>query len=329
MKQWNPESVLAVTRAFMESRIVLTGAELGVFTLLSGPPKRLDEAVSALKTTHRGGAILLDALAAMGLLTKEDGCYSCPAEVASFLSADSPATVLPMVNHAASLWGRWSELTNIVRQGAVERPAGVFQQEAELEAFIMAMHVVGRHAADAIAEQAQAAASRNLLDVGGATGTYAEAFLRTYPGMRATVFDRPPVIQLAKKRLSETGLLERIALVPGDFYADELPGGHDLALLSAIIHQNAPEQNADLYRKVFRALESGGRILIRDHVMSEDRTRPPAGAMFAVNMLVATTGGDCYTFDEIREALVAAGFTGVRLLQSGDMMNGLVEAFKP
>jgi predicted O-methyltransferase YrrM len=234
-----------------------------------------------------------------------------------------------MVNHAAGLWHRWSELTHIVRQGAAARPAAVFEAPAELAAFIGAMHVVGRHAAAEIAEQAHADASRNLLDVGGATGTYAEAFLEKYPRMRATIFDRPAVIELARQRLGDSGLMPRVTLAAGDFYTDELPGEHDLALLSAIIHQNSPEQNADLYVKVFRALVSGGRILIRDHVMSADRTQPPAGAMFAVNMLVATTGGNCYTFDEIRDALEAAGFTRVRLLQSGNMMDGLVEAFKP
>jgi hypothetical protein len=48
-----------------------------------------------------------------------------------------------------------------------------------------------------------------------------------------------------------------------------------------------------------------------------------------VNMLLATPGGGTYTFDEIREALLRAGFVRVRLLQSGEHMDGLVEAFKP
>jgi len=329
MSSWTGESLLAMGRAFMAPRIMFTGVELGVFSLLSNSTKSLDEIVNALHTTPRGTAILLDALTALDLLRKENGRYSCPSEIAALLSADSPETVLPMVKHAAGLWRRWAELTEIVRHGAAERPPSVFDEEEELAAFIGAMHVVGRHAAAAIAERAQAGSSRNLIDVGGATGTYAEAFLRQYPDMRATVFDRPPVIKLARKRLTETGLMDRVTLAAGDFYTDELPGGHDLALLSAIIHQNSPEQNVALYQRTFRALVPGGRILIRDHVMSEDRTEPRAGAIFAVNMLAATTGGNCYTFNEIRRGLETAGFKKVRLLQSGDMMDGLVEAFKP
>ncbi len=115
----------------------------------------------------------------------------------------------------------------------------------------------------------------------------------------------------------------------GDFYKDKLPGGHDLAFLSAIIHQSSPGQNVELFRKVLRALVSGGRIIIRDHVMEPSRTKPKEGAIFAVNMLVNTKGGSTYAFDEIRDWLNEAGFTNVRLLKAGEHMDALVEAFKP
>ena len=52
------------------------------------------------------------------------------------------------------------------------------------------------------------------------------------------------------------------------------------------------------------------------------------GAIFAVNMLVGTSGGNTYTYDEIEYGLTRAGFNRVRLLQSGEHMDGLVEAFK-
>jgi len=124
-------------------------------------------------------------------------------------------------------------------------------------------------------------------------------------------------------------MLNRVTLVPGDFYRDELPHGHDLAFVSAIIHQNNLEQNLNLFRKVFLALTRGGRILIRDHVMEPDRTHPKAGAIFAVNMLLGTPGGTTYTYEEIKTSLLQAGFTNVRLLKRGEHMDALVEALKP
>jgi hypothetical protein len=100
-------------------------------------------------------------------------------------------------------------------------------------------------------------------------------------------------------------------------------------MLSAIIHQNSPAQNVELFRKVLHALVPGGRLIVRDHVMEPDRIKPEAGAVFAVNMLVNTPGGSTYTFDEIKAWLTEAGFTNVQLIQTGRQMDGLVEAFKP
>jgi 3-hydroxy-5-methyl-1-naphthoate 3-O-methyltransferase len=124
-------------------------------------------------------------------------------------------------------------------------------------------------------------------------------------------------------------LSNRVTLVPGDFLVDQLPSGHDLAFVSAIIHQNSHKENLFLYKNIFGALNSGGRIVIRDHIMESDRTSPRDGAVFAVNMLMATEGGNTYTFEEISEGLAETGFVRVRLLQSGAHMDGLVEAYKP
>ncbi len=328
MTTWNMGSLLELADGFTKSRILLTAAELNLFSLLTSP-KTLDEVIAALNSDRRGTAILLDALTAMELLTKQDATYACPDDVAALLAADAPESVLPMVLHCASLWQRWGALTDIVRSGeAAAVPSGIFTDE-DLTAFILAMHVVGRHMAEPFAKAVRADDSRALLDVGGATGTYAEAFLRQYPNMRATIFDQAPVIQLAHKRLKGSNVRDRIALVPGNFYTDPLPDGHDLALLSAIIHQNSHEQNIALYKKCFDALVSGGRILVRDHVLSPDRIHPADGALFAVNMLAATEKGNCYTYEEIADGLRTAGFEKITLVQEDKGMDGVVEAFKP
>jgi hypothetical protein len=87
-------------------------------------------------------------------------------------------------------------------------------------------------------------------------------------------------------------------------------------------------ENLNLFTKIYRALDPGGVLLIRDFVMDPSRTRPTQGALFALNMLVNTPGGDTYTFAEIREGLEKAGFANVTLLREGDKQDGLVKAEK-
>ncbi len=326
----NAESILTLGRGFMEARILLSGAELNLFTRLAKTPLTAGEVTRRLKGDLRAMTILLDALAGMGLLSKRGGKYRCEPDVAADLSADAPDAVLPMLLHQAALWPSWSELTGMALGRAPARRRALEEgRDVSQRAFIGAMHVVSRGRAPAIVAAIRPGAVRMLLDVGGGSGTYTLAFLEASPLLKATLFDLPAVAKLARQRLKAAGALGRVRLVRGDFYKDELPAGHDLALVSAIIHQNSPRQNLDLYRKVWRALVPGGRIVIRDHVMGPDRTQPREGAVFAVNMLVRTAGGNVYTFDEIRDGLTEAGFERIGLLQQAGGMAGLVEAYRP
>ena len=191
------------------------------------------------------------------------------------------------------------------------------------------MHVSGRKLAQKIASEYDLSRFKRLLDLGGASGTYTIAFLRCNLAMTAMLFDLANVIPMAKERLAVEQIEDRVQLVSGDFYRDELPKDCDLALVSAIIHQNSPEKNLELYTKINRALEPGGTILIRDHIMEESRTKPAAGALFAINMLVNRHGGDTYTFAEVKEGLEKAGFIEVKQVRYGESMDGLVEGRKP
>ncbi|MDQ5986372.1 MAG: 3-hydroxy-5-methyl-1-naphthoate 3-O-methyltransferase [Syntrophus sp. SKADARSKE-3] len=332
MKRENSnEAILKLARQFMESRILLSAAEMNIFTLIAEKPSTAKDLAGTLKADLRALTIFLDALAAMGLLSKNESLYATAPEAAPFLTDKSPQSVLPMVLHAAHLWESWSGLTHIVKgSGLTGVPVSSASDAGEMRAFIGAMHVVAMPLAQKIAAAVlQHGPSGNLIDVGGASGTYTIAFLNAAPEMKATLFDRPAVIEIARGRLADAGMLDRVRLVSGDFYKDELPGGHDLVLLSAIIHQNSPVENVKLFRKVLRAMVPGGRLVIRDHVMEPSRTEPADGAIFAVNMLVNTPGGSTYTFDEINHWLEEAGFTGIRLLKTGKHMDALIEAIKP
>lgn len=324
-----PQELMALSRNFMECRVLLSAAELDIFSLLAEPTSK--EKLAEARGWHkRPLGVLLDALTAMGLLIKENGCYTTDSGLLPFLSSDSPRTVLPMIRHAATIWNNWSNLTHIVTEsGGVDRTPGIFSNPEDQKAFIGAMHVAGQIRAAKIIQAVNPGTARRFIDVGGASGTYTIAFLRSSPEMTATLFDLPNVVELARERIADAGLMDRVTLTAGDLYTDVLPAGHDLALVSAIIHMNSPKQNVDLYTKVFNALESGGRIVIRDYVMSPDHTAPLPGALFAINMLVGTPGGGTYSYAEIEGGLAEAGFENIRLILDDDQMLSIVEAYKP
>jgi trans-aconitate methyltransferase len=209
------------------------------------------------------------------------------------------------------------------------RQSSIRGAAADRASFIAAMHAISGPMADDLVAQLGTLKFHRLLDVGGASGTWTLAFLRAVPGATATIFDLPDSINQARQRLANTEFADRVTLVSGDFYTDELPRGADFAWLSAICHQHSRRHNRELFTKVNEVMAPGGRIAVRDVVMESCRTRPSEGALFAVNMLVNTETGGTYTFEEYAEDLRVAGFEEPQLVVRNEAMSSIVMAIKP
>jgi precorrin-6B methylase 2 len=328
-KQWIAEEVLDLARSFQPVCVLTAGAVLNVFTPLHAKSMTAEALAYELGADLRAMAVLLDALAALQFLSKQDEKYSVPEDVARLLAEQSADNVLPMVRHLANCLRRWVELPKVTKMGkCADTGPSIRGADADREDFIGAMNLISKSVAAGVIEKIQPLRFRHILDVGGGSGTWTIAFLRAVPEARATLFDLPPVIPMAEKRFAEAGLTDRVTLVGGDFYTDALPEGADLAWLGAICHQNSRQQNWDLFAKVHKALADDGFIVIRDMVMDPSHTSPVGGALFAVNMLVGTERGGTYSFDEYQEDLCDAGFAEVTLIHREESMSSLIRAKK-
>ena len=327
---WTAEGLLELARSYQAATILAAAADLDLFSAVAAEPVAAPELARQLGCSLRGVTILLDALTALQLLVKRGERYALPPGAEEYLTATGRQSILAMAQHQANCLRRWAQLARVVKTGQpAARLPSVRGEEGDQESFIGAMHVVSAPMADQVVRALQPLRFRHLLDVGGASGTWTTAFLRAWPDATATLFDLPEVLAMARRGLQAAGMAERVRLVGGDFLKDTLPGDADLAWVSAIVHQNSREQNRRFFVNVFQALAPGGRIAIRDLLMDPTRTRPVAGALFAVNMLVATEGGGTFTFEELREDLQAAGFAGPVVRRQDEGMNAIVIAEKP
>ncbi len=328
-KQWIAEEVLSVTRSFQPACVLAAAADLDVFSPLHERPMTAQDLAARLNINPRATTILLDALTAMEFLKKQDNIYSVPDEIAVLLTESSAKNILPMVRHLSNCLRRWARLSEVVQTGKpAECGPSILGKAADRAAFIGAMHNISEPRADKVIEKLRPLKFEHLLDIGGASGTWTVALLRAVPKATATLFDLPPVIPMAEKRIIEAGLRDRVTFVEGDFYDDDLPAGADLAWLGAICHQNSGEQNRALFNRVHKALKDDGSLIIRDVVMDSSHTNPVGGALFAVNMLVATEGGGTYSFDEYCRDLCEAGFDEVKLVYRDEFTNSLIRAKK-
>jgi cyclopropane fatty-acyl-phospholipid synthase-like methyltransferase len=211
----------------------------------------------------------------------------------------------------------WSTLTEAVRQGTsvYERPGGV-EGERHTAAFIEAMDYLSKRRAKPLISHLDLNGVKRVLDVGGGSGENAMEFARANDGIEAVVFDLPNVVHLTDGYIEVAGYSDRVKTVAGDYNEDALGEGYDMVLLSQIIHSNSPEENAVLIGKCAAALNDGGRLVIQDFIVDEDRSGPPWAVTFALNMLVGTGAGDTYTEGEVRDVMQRAGFADIERIDT-------------
>jgi len=306
---------------YQESRVLLTAVELDIFTAV-GPGAKGVQVSEKLGTNPRATETLLNALVALGALTKKDGVFFNTPDTARYLVAGSPDNAQPALMHTVDMFAAWATLTDCVRAGTAVRPPGVEQQEQRwTESFIAAMHRGAERTAAQVVRAVGVSGARRLLDIGGGSGAYSIAFAKASPGLRAEVLDLASVVPIAQKHIREAGVGDRVTTRVGDLTVDEFGKDYDLILLSAICHMLDPEQNQDLFRRCYRALAPGGRVVIRDSILEPDKTAPRWAALFAINMLVGTKGGSTYTEAEYKSWLTDAGFQGfTRVDPTGDLI---------
>ena len=305
--------LLQALRGFQESRALLTALELDVLPACAGGAGA-EEVAAAVGADPRATGMLLNALAALGVLAKEDGRFRCT-EAGAALGRQREGLM-----HMAHLWQTWSGLTACVRPGHSERsgPSG-----PQVEHFIAAMHARARMIAGDAVRLVGHQGVRRLLDVGGGPATFAIAFALAEPGLRAEVLDLGPVLPIAAGHIRAAGLEGRVTVRAGDLRKGSLGEGYDLVLVSAICHMLDEDGNHDLLARCAQALAPGGRVAVREFILDPDRAGPPTAALFALNMLVGTAAGNTYTEAEYRSWMEQAGLQAIiRPEPAGDWIIG-------
>ncbi|HTL99541.1 MAG TPA: methyltransferase [Candidatus Omnitrophota bacterium] len=305
-----PDDFQQTLRAFQESRTLLTAIELDLFTAVGAGN---DEAAVArsVDTDPRATGMLLNALAAMGLLEKRDGKFFNGPVAGRYLAAGASDDSRAALLHTVHLWSRWSTLTECVRQGT-SVTLGDGRGADWVETFIAAMHKNATFRAPLLARTIGLEGVKRVLDVGGGSGAYAIAFAQARPGLEADVLDLPDVVPIAQRYSEAAGVGAQVRARTGDLHDPSLGTGYDLVLFSAICHMNSPEENRAMLGKAFASLAPGGRVVIHDFILDADKAGPKTGALFALNMLVGTRAGNSYSEEEYAAWLRDCGFTEIR-----------------
>ena len=316
----DPDVVLELLAAFRRSKIMFTGVSLGVFDALTGRGRTAAELAVQLECDADSLRRLMEALVGIGLLSRVEQIFSNTPAAEEYLTSQSPSRMTGYVQYSNRvMWKMWGNLEGAVREGTHrwqetygwDGPifSSFFNTDEAAREFLMGMHGFGMMTSPQVVAAIDLSRFKRLVDLGGATGHLTMAACRRYPHLKATVFDLPNAIPLAREIAGTCDVASQIDFVAGDFFVDPLPAA-DLYWLGRIIHDWSAAKIELLLAKAFAALPSGGGLMIGEKMLRELKDGPLWAQLQDINMLIVTEGRE-RSLSEYEQLLVNAGFVDV------------------
>ncbi|MGA5822015.1 methyltransferase [Kitasatospora sp. NPDC094028] len=320
----SPVPLMQLTSAFWQFKTLAAAVEVGLFTeLADGRALTQEELASRLDIRERPADMFLAALTSLGLLTKDDGRFHNSPLAEEFLVEGRPRYFGGLVSYCDQReYPAWHRIVEALR---TDKPLtwdpdtreSLFGSDDPVmtKLFWEAMHSLSMSTARALGEAYDFSTHRRLLDVGGGSGAFPIVLCQRYPQLAATVVELDHVCAVVEQKARNAGVGQAVRAEAGDFLSDAaLPTGHDVILLSNVLHDWNETTGRKLIGKCYDALEDGGAIILCELMLDPDHTGPAPAALMGLNMIVSTEGGQSYSAPELTRWLTDAGFEDPRTI---------------
>lgn len=281
---------------------VVTGLDLDIFRHLSEHPGcEFDELLRFTGISVHKLRILMLCLCTSELVVKDGERYSNHAVAQDLLAPEGPESW----RHILPSWHKlyypaFQHMTEALRTDSNTGISAHTGDESTLYrrmahdpdvevVFHTAMAAFTLQNIDGLLDNLDLTSTSHLLDLGGGNGTTATHVAERNPDVRITIFDLPSVVGLAKGKLPDR-LTDRIDLVAGDMFFDELPVGVDAVLLSHVLDTVSPERALTLLSKVFDVLPPGGKIFLHGLAAADDERGGVLAARLSLYLNILATG---------------------------------------
>jgi hypothetical protein len=320
--QLDPSHIMQTATAFWASKVLLAAVEFDLFTILGDDAMTGSQLGQTLGIHPRGIYDFFDALVAAGFLQREGdgapGKYRNTPNTAAFLNKKSPMYIggMPeMLN--ARLFGFWNHLGEALKTGKPQNEQRhsskslfeeLYSDHARLGQFLDAMSGIQAANFQLLADKFDFSRYHNMSDIGGALALCSRIVGAKHAHLTLNSFDLPPVAPHAQAHVDKAGMTNRIKVIAGDFFADELPKA-DVITMGNVLHDWNLETKKMLIKKAYAALPAGGAFIAIENLIDDARRENLFGLLMSLNMLIETGDGFDYTGENFREWCGEAGFT--------------------
>lgn len=308
-----PGRIMELATSYWESRCLLAANRLGVFTALADGPLSVDALAARLGVAARHLGLLCRACTGLGLLEDDAAGFRNAPASQLFLVPGTDAFLGDALRYAADMYEPWGRLEDGVTTGRPTLAAAEYTgaDPDRTRNFVYGMHRRALGIGRVLTALVDLAGRRRLLDVGGGPGTYAALFTGANPGLHATVLDLPDVVALADEILATLDARGRVETLPGDYHTTPFPAGHDVVLISGVLHRESEATCRALITRAREALVAGGLLVVADVFTDAGGATPAFAALFGVNMMLSAVDGGVHADADVAQWMTDAGLASV------------------
>jgi O-methyltransferase domain/Dimerisation domain len=316
-----PDAILQLGFGFWGSKTLLSAVELGVFTELARGPAPAERLIERLGLHQRSARDFLDALVALGMLSRGGDRYANTPATDLFLDRRKPTYIggfLEMAN--ARLYPYWGSLTEALKTGEPQNEAkhggdlfeNLYADPDRLAGFLRAMTGVSMGSARAIASKFPWRDYWRFADIGTAQGGLPVQVALAHPHLSGVGFDLPAIRPHFEAYIAGHGLSGRVTFQEGSFFTDQLPST-EVLVMGHILHDWGLDKKRLLLSKAYDALPPGGALIVYETIIDDERRQNAFGLLMSLNMLIETREGFDYTAADCTGWMRDAGFASTRV----------------
>lgn len=294
--------------------------KLGLFRELYAKPDTPAGLALRMSFDKRAVWVLLEALAEMGYLKRDNENFSVPDEVYDRLIDEDGE------NYEGDFWqfllylvNPWRTLPHVLKHGEPDKSS---YKDFSMQDFIKGMDSPWKkRIAPRVVDLCLrlCADAKVVIDIGGAPGTIARAFAAR--GIKTLIYDLPESLEVLGKKLSK---LENIEIQSGDATKTLPAGVYDIAFLGNLCHGQSPEDNEKIIKMAYERLRDRGIIVIFDNLRGESYL----GATLALHMITQSSRGNVYSRKEYIDWLEDADFKNIIVENLSDPAWQMVIGYK-
>jgi len=154
---------------------------------------------------------------------------------------------------------------------------------------------------------------KKVLDIGGNTGKWASMSVKHRDDIHVTIMDLPGQASMAKKRIDEMGLTERVSFYPTNILDEKqpFPKGFDAIWMSQFLDCFSEEEIVSILKRCHEAINDDGYVLILEAFWDRQRFETAAFCLQQTSIyFTAIANGNSQMYDSrvFNKCVVDAGF---------------------